>query len=164
MEPLESTSLHLIQYGILRLLALFPDRHMSPLLAEEYNAQTRMEYERIRDFLILHYHATDRRDSELWKYCASMSIPDRLRYKIDHFKSYGLLVADERELFNNPSWIAVYLGQGIAPQRAPAITVMRDNIPVKDRFASIRTAMGEAVDAMPDHEDFVAQHCGAPQQ
>ena len=130
MEPLESTSLHLIQYGILRLIALLPDSAMSPLLAREYNAQTSLEYERIRDFLILHYKASERDDSELWRYCAAMPIPDSLQYKIDHFRSHGMLVSDERELFANPSWIAVYLGQGIMPNRAPALASMRDGVPV----------------------------------
>lgn len=161
MEPLESTSLHLIQYGVLRLIALFPDKEMSPLLAEEYNAQTAAEYERIRDFLILHYKATERDDSELWRYCANMSIPDSLRYKIDHFRDYGLLVADERELFKNPSWIAVYLGQNVTPRRAPALAVRRA-APVKDRFDAIELAMREAVAAMPSHESFVMKHCRSP--
>ncbi|QIG53502.1 tryptophan 7-halogenase [Altererythrobacter sp. BO-6] len=159
MEPLESTSLHLIQYGILRLLALFPDSEMSPLLAEEYNRQTAVEYERIRDFLILHYKATERDDAELWRYCSAMAIPDSLQYKIDHFRDYGLLVADERELFNNPSWIAVYLGQNIVPKRAPAITQMRPDVPVADRFAAIANAMRGAVAEMPAHGDFLARHC-----
>ncbi len=162
MEPLESTSLHLIQYGILRLIALLPDTEMSPLLAEEYNRQTLTEYERIRDFLILHYKATERDDSELWRYCSSMTIPDSLQYKIGHFRNYGLLVADERELFNNPSWIAVYLGQGIVPQRAPAIAEMRGEVPVADRMHAIRSAMSEAVDSMPTHSDFLARHCASP--
>ncbi len=158
MEPLESTSLHLIQYGVLRLIALLPDKEMSPLLAAEYNAQTTAEYERIRDFLILHYKATERDDSPLWRYCATMSIPDSLRYKIDHFRNYGILVSDERELFNNPSWIAVYLGQNVFPLRAPALAEMRAT-PVKDRFEAIAKAMKEAVSAMPSHESFVATHC-----
>ena len=162
MEPLESTSLHLIQYGILRLIALLPDTAMSPLLAREYNAQTAQEYERIRDFLILHYKASERDDSELWRYCAAMSIPDSLQYKIDHFRSHGMLVSDERELFANPSWIAVYLGQGIVPGRAPALAQMRSQVPVADRLASIRSAMDEAVAAMPSHADFIARHCPAP--
>jgi tryptophan 7-halogenase len=162
MEPLESTSLHLIQYGILRLIALLPDSAMSPLLAREYNAQTTQEYERIRDFLILHYKASERDDSELWRYCAAMPIPDSLQYKIDHFRSHGMLVSDERELFNNPSWIAVYLGQGIVPQRAPALAAMRSQVPVADRLAAIRSAMAEAVAAMPSHAEFVARHCAAP--
>jgi tryptophan halogenase len=162
MEPLESTSLHLIQYGILRLIALLPDAAMSPLLAREYNAQTSMEYERIRDFLILHYKATERDDSELWRYCAAMPIPDSLQYKIDHFRSHGMLVSDERELFANPSWIAVYLGQGIVPQKAPALAAMRAGVPVGERLGQIRQAMAEAVAAMPSHGDFIARHCAAP--
>lgn len=162
MEPLESTSLHLIQYGILRLLALFPDSEMSPLLAEEYNRQTAAEYERIRDFLILHYKATERDDSELWRYCAAMEIPESLQYKIDHFRNYAMLVSDERELFNNPSWIAVYLGQGIVPKRAPAIAQLRKEVPVPDRFAAISKAMQDAVAQMPAHADFLAQHCKSP--
>ncbi|MGY6636920.1 MAG: tryptophan halogenase family protein [Erythrobacter sp.] len=162
MEPLESTSLHLIQYGILRLIALLPDRAMSPLLAREYNRQTTSEYERIRDFLILHYKATARDDGELWRYTANMAIPDSLQYKIDHFRAHGTLVADERELFANPSWIAVYLGQGIIPARAPALAEMRSHVPVAERLEQVRSAMGEAVAAMPSHGEFVARHCAAP--
>ena len=162
MEPLESTSLHLIQYGILRLIALLPDSAMSPLLAREYNAQTAVEYERIRDFLILHYKASERDDSELWRYCAAMPIPDSLQYKIDHFREYGLLVADGHELFANPSWIAVYLGQGIVPARAPALAAMRAGVPVAERLAQVRAAMDEAVAAMPSHGEFIARHCAAP--
>jgi tryptophan halogenase len=135
---------------------------MSPLLAQEYNNQTIAEYERIRDFLILHYKATTRDDAELWRYCSAMEIPDSLQYKIDHFRSYGLLVSDERELFNNPSWIAVYLGQGIVPQRAPAIANLRDSVPVSDRLAAIRSAMQEAVAEMPEHAEFIARHCPSP--
>jgi tryptophan halogenase len=162
MEPLESTSLHLIQYGILRLIALLPDSAMSPLLSREYNAQTALEYERIRDFLILHYKASTRNDSELWRYTAAMPIPDSLQYKIDHFRSHGMLVSDERELFANPSWIAVYLGQGILPNRAPALAMMREGVPVAERLTQIRAAMADAVAAMPSHADFIVRHCAAP--
>ena len=161
MEPLESTSLHLIQYGILRLLALLPDSGMSPLLAREYNAQTSREYELIRDFLILHYKACERDDSELWRYCAAMPIPDSLQYKIDHFRANGMLVADGQELFANPSWIAVYLGQGITPRQAPALAAMRAGVPVAERLGQIRQAMEAAVAAMPSHSEFIARHCPA---
>lgn len=159
MEPLESTSLHLIQYGIMRLLALFPERDMSPLISEEYNALTSAEYERIRDFLILHYCATERDDSPLWTYCSNMQIPDRLAYKIKHFRDYGMVVSDERELFGNPSWIAVYLGQNIVPVRAPAMARLRRAVPVGERMAAIRSAIREAVDAMPSHEAFIDSYC-----
>lgn len=162
MEPLESTSLHLIQYGILRLIALLPDSAMSPLLAREYNAQTTNEYERIRDFLILHYKATTRDDAELWRYCSAMEIPDSLQYKMDHFREYGVLVSDERELFANPSWIAVYLGQDIVPKRAPAITAMRNHVPVAERMGMVARAMDEAIAEMPEHAQFLAEFCPSP--
>lgn len=159
MEPLESTSLHLIQYGIMRLLALFPDRQMSPLLAEEYNALTSAEYERIRDFLVLHYKATERRDDDFWRHCADMEIPDRLKYKIEHFRSHGLVVSDERELFTNPSWIAVLIGQNVIPTRAPALSGLKQSDIVPERMRQIRAAMEEAVAAMPDHRSFIDAYC-----
>ena len=163
MEPLESTSLHLIQFGILRLLALLPDKEMSPLLADEYNRLTVQEYERIRDFLVLHYHATERRDAELWRYCANMEIPDTLQYKIEHFRASGVLVAEDRELFANPSWLAVYLGQGIIPKKAPVMTDLRPNVPASDRLQDVRRAITEASGAMPCHEEFIAAYAPAAQ-
>ena len=164
MEPLESTSLHLIQYAIMRLLALFPDNSFSPMLEEEYNALTSAEYERIRDFLILHYKATEREDSEFWKYCKNMPIPDRLAYKIEQFKNNGILSSDERELFHNPSWIAVYLGQGIFPQRAPALSQYRLQVPVAERLGQVKTAMQDAVAAMPDHRAYIENYCQSAAQ
>jgi tryptophan halogenase len=161
MEPLESTSLHLIQTGITRLLALFPDRDFDPLGAEEYNRLTAYEYERIRDFLILHYKATARDDSPLWRACAAMSIPDALRYKIDHFRRNGRLVAEGTELFQNPSWLAVHIGQsrggagwlrGCPPGAAPAAP----------RLASLRRVMADAAEAMPTHRAFIDSRCRAP--
>lgn len=163
MEPLESTSLHLIQYGIMRLLALFPDQEISPLLAAEYNRLTVQEYERVRDFLILHYHATDRRDTELWRYCAHMDIPDSLQYKIDQFKAHGVMIAEDGELFRNPSWLAVYVGQNVMPERAPAMTDLREGVPVASRMEDVRKAILAAADAMPAHEEFVAGYAPASQ-
>lgn len=157
MEPLESTSLHLIQYGIMRLLAMLPDAGMSPLLADEYNAMTRAEYERIRDFLILHYHATDRDDTDFWNYVRTMPIPDSLAHKIAHFRRHGLIVSAADELFANPSWISVYLGQGVWPERAPVLSELRDNVPVTERLAQIRSAINDAAAAMPTHDAFLEQ-------
>lgn len=155
MEPLESTSLHLIQYGVLRLLAMLPDAGMSPLLSNEYNRLTRAEYERIRDFLVLHYHATDRDDSEFWNYCRTMPIPDSLSHKIENFRRHGLILSTADELFANPSWIAVYLGQGIVPERPPVLSELRDGVPVAERLGQVRSAILEAADAMPSHDDYL---------
>ena len=159
MEPLESTSLHLIQYAIMRLIALFPERDMSPLLAEEYNSLTTAEYERIRDFLILHYKATERDDTAFWRGCAAMEIPERLAYKMAHFRAHGMIVSDERELFHNPSWIAVYLGQGVVPERAPGLASLREAVPACERMAQVRSAMAEAVEVMPGHARFLEGYC-----
>ncbi len=164
MEPLESTSLHLIQYAIMRLLALFPDRNMSPLLAQEYNDLTVAEYERIRDFLILHYKATQRDDSALWRDCANMQVPDRLAYKMQQFATHGVIASDERELFTNPSWIAVYTGQDILPARAPALSMLRNSVPADERMRQVREAMAQAVGAARDHGEYLADYCAPAAQ
>lgn len=161
MEPLESTSLHLIQSGIMRFLALFPDRDNGQVLRDEYNKNTATEYERIRDFLILHYHATERQDSPLWAYCANMEIPDTLQRKIDQFRSYGNIVADELELFRNASWLAVYIGQNIMPEKIAPLAELRDHVPAKSRLDSLRSIMADVAEAMPTHQAFIDQHCKA---
>lgn len=158
MEPLESTSLHLIQYGIMRLLTLFPDRSMSPLLAEEYNRLTTAEYERIRDFLVLHYLANER-EEPFWQEMAQVDISDALRFKIDHFRDNGVISLDGRELFGKPSWLAVLVGQGVQPVRAPGLSGLADarNVPVEQRFAQVKDAISAATEAMPTHKAFVDQ-------
>jgi tryptophan halogenase len=161
MEPLESTSIHLVQSGVSRLLALFPDRHCDPALSAEYNRQTRFEYERIRDFLILHYRATERRDTPFWRHCAQIGMPESLLRKIALFRCSGQIVRDGEELFTEGSWLQVMLGQGIEPARhhplADAITPAQ----LDEFLANIRTLIGRAVASMPDHARFVAEHCKA---
>ena len=162
LEPLESTSLHLIQTALVRLLAVFPNRGDTSLLEDQFNMRTAEEYERIRDFLILHYHATKRRDTPLWRYCATMDIPDTLKVKIDNFRASGVVVAHERELFTTTSWLAVYLGQHIVPQSAPAVAAQRSTVPAGERLKDIHRFIGEAVQSMPTHQEFIDQHCKAP--
>ena len=160
MEPLESTSLHLVQSGLSRLLALFPDRDFDPLVTAEFNRIAINECERIRDFIILHYKLTTRDDSELWRYCAAMRVPEPLQYKIDHFKRYGRLVTEGMELFGPASWLAVQVGQLNWPERHDPIIDLR-NVDGDAILARMRQAMVQAAEAMPTHETYIQGHCAA---
>jgi tryptophan halogenase len=146
----------------MRLLALFPDRDMDPLGIDEYNRITVEEYERVRDFLILHYCATERDDTPLWNYCRTMEIPDTLRYKIDHFRRYGRIVSPGLELFQNPSWLAVYIGQQVWPERYEPIVDERAGVDAAKLLGGIRRVMEEAAGVMPTHDAYIKQHCRAP--
>lgn len=160
MEPLESTSLHLVQSGISRLLALFPDRDFDPLVSEEYNRIGNTEFERIRDFLVLHYKLTARDDAPLWRYCSTMSIPDSLAYKMEHFKRFGRIVVDGYDLFGPPSWLAVHLGQQNMPQRHDPLLNHR-SMDGNSVLKQLRQAMAQASDAMPSHMDYIRRYCSA---
>ncbi len=161
MEPLESTSLHLIHIGIARFLALWPNRDASPLSAAEYNRLTGEEYEWIRDFLILHYHANSRTEGELWRYVREMEIPDNLAWKLEQFRHNGRLVSPGQELFTNPSWLAVLIGQDVMPERYDTLLDLRDVDGAK-YLAGIRNAIGEAAQVMPTHAEFVSRLVGEP--
>jgi tryptophan 7-halogenase len=161
LEPLESTGLHLVQTGITRLISLFPVHRYSPDDVEEYNRLTAMEYERIRDFLILHYKATARRDSPFWDYCRQMQIPDSLRAKIELFKDSGRIAMLEDEHFGEDSWLSVLLGQGIEPS---GYDPLADVLGIEEAGAALgylRSKIAAAVATLPRHGQFVAEHCRA---
>jgi tryptophan halogenase len=160
MEPLESTSIHLIQTAVTRLLALFPDRDFDPIAAREYNRLTQIEYERIRDFLILHYHAV-RRDEPLWRQTAAMPIPDTLQYKIEQFRRGGRLVAEDMELFQNANWLAVLVGQEVWPQRYHPLADLRGQVDATQRMQGLRRVIEQAAQAMPTHRQYIDRHCRA---
>jgi len=162
LEPLESTSIYLIQSGIARLIHMLPDRHMSPVLQDKFNAEAAFEIERIRDFLILHYFATERRDSELWKYCASMPIPDELRAKIELFRESSRFYRTADEMFAVTSWVQVMVGQRIVPRGYHPLV---DAVPEPDLVRlgeSVRGVVASCVAAMPMHEQFIDRYCRSP--
>lgn len=161
MEPLESTSIHLIQAGIAKLLALFPTRDFDPLVTDEYNRIAINEYERIRDFIILHYKLTTRDDSPLWRAVAAMDIPDTLQWKIDHFRRNGRLLARDMDLFGAPSWLAVHIGQGNIPEATDPLMDLRQ-VNGTEWLAKLQRALAHAAQGLPTHKDFIARHCQAP--
>jgi tryptophan halogenase len=161
MEPLESTSIYLIQSGIARLINLLPDRDFSPVLIDRYNSQAAFEFERIRDFLILHYWATERRDTTFWRYCSTMNVPEPLADTIRLFKDSGRFFRNAEEMFALTSWVQVMLGQHIEPQRYhPAVDLVPDQ-EVTGLVDSVKNVVATCVDAMPMHAQFIARHCAA---
>jgi len=161
MEPLESTSIHLIQAGIAKLLAVFPDRSFEPAQIAEYNRLSTLSFERIRDFLILHYHANGRDDAPLWRECRAMSIPDTLRRKIDLFRACGRFFRDDDELFVDTNWIAVFLGQGVWPERYDPLVDAVNIADVSKTFQRMRALMRSAAESLPTHRAFIEQYCAA---
>lgn len=159
LEPLESTSLHLVQMGIERLLRILPTRDHDPLCAQEFNRATAQEFERIRDFIILHYHAQTRPEP-FWQACAAMPIPDELAYKIRHFMSAARLVSPQDELFRNPSWLAVYLGQGLVPRAWDPLVEARGQVDGAGQLRTLRALMTRAAQTFPSHEAVLARIAG----
>lgn len=161
MEPLESTSIHLVQSALSRLLTMFPDRRFSEVDIAEYNRQTEFEYERIRDFLILHYYANERTNSEFWLECAQMDIPETLREKIDLFRSNGRIVREGDELFTEVAWLQVFIGQGIVPEGHHPMANMLSDEQLADFLTKIREVVAKGVTILPLHRDYIASHCAA---
>jgi tryptophan halogenase len=161
LEPLESTSIYLIQSGIARLVNLFPDRGFSRTLIDRYNAQTDFEIERIRDFLILHYCATERDDTPFWNYCRTMDIPQPLREVIELFRDSGRFYRQAEELFALTSWVEVMIGQRISPRTwHPAVDLLPDD-KLDKLIEGVRQVIVNCVDAMPMHQQFIDRCCKA---
>ena len=161
LEPLESTSLHLIQSVLIRLVRLMPDAGFDPATIAEFNRQTDFEYERIRDFIILHYKATERDDAPLWTYCRDMEVPESLRYKMDLFRSSGRVAFLDAELFVEANWLSVLVGQNIWPERYDALVDVLGEEEIRARLARIKAQIRQTAEAMPTHEDFLAQYAQA---
>ena len=161
LEPLESTSIHLIQVAIGHFLEMMPAKEIDPVDCDEYNRRIEIEFLRIRDFLILHYHATARDDSDFWNYCRTMSIPDSLAYKIEQFQRRGYVVPYKDGIFRPASWIALYLGQGVVPERYDPLADQLDLAKVRDLAAGLRALVSNAVDSLPPVATVLDGYCRA---
>lgn len=159
IEPLESTSIHLAQMGVQRLVNLWPGRGCNRAEIARYNALMTADYERLRDFIVLHYHATDREDTEFWRYVKNMDIPDSLAAKMDIFRSSGRVIPAPEDLFTPHSWLAVMLGQGVYPQN---YDVLVDRVPVEalvQNMQTLRHSVAKTAASMPTHAEFIERYC-----
>jgi tryptophan halogenase len=161
VEPLESTSIHLIMTGITRLMQLFPFNGVQPSLVELYNSQAQVELERIRDFIVLHYHATERDDTPFWRHCRTTEIPETLARRIALFKESGYASQAEGELFRVDSWAQVMLGQGIFPEHYHHITKTMSDQELTGVLSSLRTSIAQKLAQMPSHQEFIDRYCKA---
>jgi tryptophan 7-halogenase len=158
LEPLEATGLHMIQSGLTRLLALWPTKAFDPLLAREYNQVTASEWELARDFLVLHYHASTRTDTSFWRQCQDIAIPDGLAHRLAHWRQSGRLISPQAELFQSPSWLSLYVGQGVeASGWDPLADARADTVDYKARLEGIARIIAETVPQMPLHKDLIAK-------
>ncbi|MEO8115058.1 MAG: tryptophan halogenase family protein [Phenylobacterium sp.] len=161
MEPLESTSIHLVQSGIAKLLTMFPDRNFDQADIDRYNRVTVTEWEQVRDFIILHYQATERDDTPLWNQVRTMDIPEALAEKMRVFRTYGRVFRENEELFNDTSWFAVMVGQLMTSRGYDAVAEVLSLEETRDRLDQVQAAIQNSVDYMPLHRTFLEQNCAA---
>jgi len=162
VEPLESTSIHLVQMGIAHLLTFFPGAGFSAADTREYNRVMQQEFEWVRDFIILHYKATERTDTPFWNYCREMEIPQSLAERIELFRSHGRVLREGNELFTKVSWLQVLHGQRIQAQSYHPLTDLLPEDEIQKYLEEVESVISTCVDYMPKHADFIAEHCKAP--
>jgi tryptophan halogenase len=160
LEPLESTSIHLIQSAIVRLIHLFPHQGIDNSVVNEYNQQSKVEFEQIRDFLILHYHLNERNDSQFWRDLRNMEVPQSLLHKIQLFADSGKVFREQNDLFLESSWIQVMLGQGIIPKDYHPIANNISDEKLFEMLKSIKNIKHEPLSKLPSHDDFLKKYCG----
>ena len=148
--------------AILRLTRLLPDAGFDEATVAEFNRQTDFEFERIRDFIILHYKATTRDDTPFWRYVRDMDIPDTLQRKIDLWMANGRIFREDEELFAEESWIQVFLGQGVIPRGYDPLVRVHSDEAIAQHLSNIQTVIGKCLNVMPSHAEFVAHACQAP--
>ncbi|QHJ12391.1 Flavin-dependent tryptophan halogenase PrnA [Paraglaciecola mesophila] len=159
IEPLESTSIHLIQQSVIRLMQSLPSIHMESAIVDKFNATMRSEIDNIRDFIVLHYHATARRDSAFWRYCKDMPIPKTLQERMQQFAQSGHVHQGQGELFGEASWLQVMLGQGITPSTYHPIVDLMPAQELTDFLTSIKQQTARRVGSLPDHLAFIRHYC-----
>ncbi|MDT8408869.1 MAG: tryptophan halogenase family protein [Wenzhouxiangellaceae bacterium] len=157
LEPLESTSIHLIQNSMIRLIKMFPRRGFEPTVVDQFNREVRQEIEYIRDFIILHYHVTRRVDSPYWTDCREMTVPDSLRHRIELFSQNGLVFRENNELFSEVSWTSVMLGQGIDPQAYHPVVDSLDESKLKAMMSGVKADIDRVVRDAPSHEQYLGR-------
>jgi tryptophan halogenase len=159
IEPLESTSIHFIQRSITRLMQMFPFDGIRQPDVEEFNRQMDNEMTHTRDFIILHYHVTNRTDTPFWRFCKSMDIPDSLKHRIELFKQTGRVFKNPTELFGENSWTQVMLGQGLMPEQYHPIVNMMSDEELKVFLDTIEERVAKQLQNMPKHNDFIQHYC-----
>ncbi len=157
LEPLESTSIHLIQNGIIRLIKMFPRAGIEQANIDQFNRESLDEIEHIRDFIILHYHVNQRTDSDYWTECREMAIPDSLQHKIDLFSRSGLIFRENNELFSEVSWTSVMIGQGLVPETYHPVADQIDDVQLDKMMANVKADIARVVKDGPSHEDYIRQ-------
>jgi tryptophan 7-halogenase len=160
VEPLESTSIHLIQIYASRLVQMFPFHGFSEALATRFNDIARIELERIRDFIVLHYNLTERNDSGFWRQMASMEIPDSLRNRIELFRDTGLAYQEKVELFQVDSWLQVMMGQRLHPEGRHHLGRLMKPGELEMALNGLKSRVTKAVEQLPSHQAFLDQYLG----
>jgi len=161
IEPMESTSIHLIQRSIIRLMQMFPYSGIRQPDLDEFNEQMSTEFAHIRDFIVLHYHVTQRTDSPFWEHCRTMEIPESLRHRIELFKQTGRVFKAPHELFGENSWIQVMLGQGLMPEQYHPVVNMMDDEELERFLSGLHGSARQLVSQLPDHQRFIDHYCKA---
>jgi tryptophan halogenase len=162
LEPLESTSIHLIQMGIAHLLTYFPAPGFDTVDADAYNRVMNQEYDWVRDFIILHYKATERTDSPFWNYCREMEVPQSLTERMNLFASHGRVYREGNELFTKVSWLQVMHGQRIRPKAYHPLTDLLGEDEIQKYLEEVEGVIRACVKVMPTHAAFIAENCAAP--
>jgi hypothetical protein len=161
LEPLESTSINMIENAVGWLIQFFPGKDFQPSLANEFNRLVSQRYEFVRDFIILHYKVTDRRDSELWRYCANMAIPDTLQHQIELFRETGRVMLYDHEGFSVSSYLSILMGLGLIPKAYDPLVDLIDFNQLHAHFRNVRDAVAKVAGQAPLHEEYVRRHVAA---